>query len=90
MILLKIWLVVSILDLAAFTYIIFDGARRFKKENPNMKLKKPSASELIFALTRIVIISILPAIHISLLVLFVCGYEKLLEKVMENLEKQEI
>lgn len=89
MILLKIWLAVSILDLAAFTYIIFDGARRFKKENPNIRLKKPSISELVFALIRIVIISILPVIHISLLTLFVCGYEKLMEKVMENLKGQE-
>jgi len=90
MIFLKIWLAISILDLAAFIYIIFDGARRFMKENPNTKLKKPSTSELVFALVRIIIISILPVIHISLLVIFVCGYEKLMEKVMENLEGQVI
>ena len=82
--------ILSILDLAAFGYIIFDGARRFKKENPNIKLKKPSIPELVFALVRIIIISILPGIHISLLTLFICGYEKLLEKVMENLEENKI
>lgn len=91
MIFLKnVWLIASILNFAAFIYIIFDGARRFKKENPNIRLKKPSVSGLIFALVRIIIISILPAIHLLLLIAFIFGYEAIMEKVMEILEEQEI
>ncbi len=91
MIFLKnVWLIVSILNFAAFIYIIFDGARRYRKENPGTRLKKPSTSRLFSALFRIIVISILPAIHLLLLLSFVFGYEAIMEKVMENLAEQEI
>ena len=83
-----IWLIVSILNLALFTVLIFVGAARYTKKYPGAHLKKPELDELIFALIRILFISILPILNVIMIFTLIFGYEKILDKVMETLETE--
>ena len=83
-----IWLIASILNLALFTVLIFAGAVRYTKKHPGVRLKKTEPDELIFALIRILFVSILPILNVIMIFTLVFGYEKILEVVMETLESK--
>lgn len=81
-IILRVYLIITALNLFCNVAIGIIAARRFKETYGNAKLRKSSLVERIFSFFRVIFIAALPVINFCLLYVYVVYYEMVVEKVL--------
>lgn len=81
-IILRVYLIVTALNLFCNFAIGIIATRRFKETYGNAKLRKPSVIESIFSFFRMIFIAALPVLNFCMLYVYVVYYEMVVEKVI--------
>lgn len=81
-IILRVYLIVTALNLLCNTAIGIIVARRFKETYGNAKLRKSPLMERIFSFFRVIFIAAIPVLNFCMLYVYVVYYEMVVEKVI--------
>ncbi len=81
-IILRVYLIVTALNLFCNIAIGIIAARRFKETYGNAKLRKPPLMERIFSFFRVIFIAAIPVLNFCMLYVYVVYYEMVVEKVI--------